>query len=166
MASEVILPRLGQLRTADLVATYGSALRTMTYVDVLVIAETFGAPIAARVELGVLPSGRGAHRALVCPGCLCCSHLLLARAGKLRCRRCARDRTPHQRKRTLAEWRRRGGREGDLLLRLLAHPTRGLTSAKVEQARALITSLVAADWARLERIREDLVMLQVCVETR
>jgi hypothetical protein len=164
MGSEVVPPRVGQLRTGDLVAVYGDALRTLTYVDVMVLPGDLGAPVVARVELGDLPSGRSVHRALVCPGCLRCCRLLLARAGILRCKGCLRDRTPHQRGRTLAGWRRRGGRDGDLLLRLLAHPHRRITAAKVDQARALVASVVAADWARLGRIREDLAAIEVCMD--
>jgi hypothetical protein len=133
-------------------------------VDVLVLAVDGGAPVAARVELVKVRSGHGMHDALVCAGCTKSTRLLVARAGALRCRECVGLRTNHQRWRSLADWRRRGGREADRLLRLLAHPTRHVTLAKVAEARQLVREIIDADLARVTRLKRDLATVQVCVQ--
>lgn len=148
----------------DLVSVYGAGLREMDHVDVLVLAVDGGAPVAARVELLDVPSGHGMHRVLVCAGCQKSTRLLVARAGTLRCRACLSLRTNHQRWRSLADWRRRGGREADRLLRLLAHPTRHVTAAKVVEARQLLREIVEADHARLARLQEDLAAVLLCIQ--
>lgn len=68
-------------------------------------------------------------------------------------------RTMQQRERTLADWRRRGGREADQLLRLVAHPTRELTSQKIGAAREIALRILADDRARLRALHAELVAL-------
>jgi hypothetical protein len=164
LASEVAVPRPGELRVEDLTAVYGAGLREMDHVDVLVLAVDGGAPVVGRVQLVNVPSGHGMHGALVCAACEKSTRLLVARAGTLRCRACVGLRTNHQRLRSLADWRRRGGREADRLLRLLAHPTRHVTPAKVAEARQLLREIIDADHARMALLKEDLAALEVCVK--
>jgi len=160
MASEVAAPRLGELRSSDLVAAYGRSLVNMAHVNVLVLS-TNGA-VAARVELGPLRSGIRIHTALVCDGCGRVVRHLMVQDRELRCRRCSKVITNHQRGRTTADWCRRGGREADRLLRLVANPARRLTPRKLDEARRLARQIIDTDWARVARVREDLALL--CVE--
>lgn len=160
VASEVAAPRLGELRSSDLVAAYGRALIEMGHVDVLVLS-TDGA-VAARVELGPLRSGVRFHTALVCDGCGRVVRHLMVHDRELRCRGCAKVITDHQRGRTTADWCRRGAREADRLLRLVANPARRLTPRKLGEARRLAQQILDTDRARVAVIQEGLALL--CVE--
>jgi hypothetical protein len=133
----------------------------MTDVDVLVIDAEHGVPVAGRVELTDLRSGPGVRRALVCPKCRAGRYILFARSGVLACGGCHRLRTRHQRERTMADWYRRGGREEDRLLRLLA-PMASHTPAKVEMARQLVLDIVSSDRARLLGLQQELATLAAC----
>ncbi len=158
VASEVIFPRLGELRVCDLGAVYGAGLLGMEQVDALVLS--IDGAVAARVTLGRLRSGSRVHAGLVCDGCANVVRLLAVRDSELRCRRCLNLRTERQRARTTADWYRRGGRETDQLLRLLASPTRHLTSRRLRDARRLAQQIVDTDRARVARIKEDLQALR------
>jgi hypothetical protein len=158
VGSEVIVPRLGELRSRDLVAAYGNALAGMQHVDVLVLAAE--GPVAARVELGRLASGPSVHTGLVCQGCQRVVLLLVVRDRELRCRACLKLRTNRQRERTTAAWRRRGGREADRLLRLVASPTLHLTRGRLAEARDLVKKIVEADVARVAALKGELEALQ------
>jgi hypothetical protein len=164
LASEVAVPRPGELRVEDLAAVYGAGLRELDHVDVLVLAVDGGAPVTARVGLVEVRSGHSMHGALVCPSCRATTRLLVARAGALRCRACVGLRTNHQRWRSLADWRRRGGREADRLLRLLAHPTRHLTLARLAEAKHLVREILDADLARVTRLKEEAAAVGICVQ--
>jgi hypothetical protein len=159
---EVVGPRLGEVRTRDLRAVYGSALRRMAAVDLIVVAER-GAPVTARVELAPVASGWSWRPALVCPACLDTTHLLLAREGKLQCRRCCRHKTRRQAERSLADFRRRGGQEEDRLLRMLTHPT-ARRALCLTEARRLVKALLVGDRVRIALLREKLQALTALVE--
>jgi hypothetical protein len=165
VATEVVLPRPGELRTRDLRAVYGTELLRMVEVDVLVMDADHGVPVAAHVELADMRAGLRRRRALVCPSCRRCRHLLLARAGVLACGECHRQRTRRQRYRTMADWCRRSGREEDRLLRLL-RPTSSPNNVKLDAARELARDIVISDRARLAGLQEELAMLAACVESR
>ncbi len=162
MGSEVMGPRLGELRASDLLAVYQGALVGMPCVDVIVWSS-HGA-VAARVSLGRLPSGRRCDTALICDGCNRVVRLLLTRHQDLRCRKCLKVRTNHQRKRTTADWVRRGDREADRFLRLIANPARRLTPTRLDEARQLAREIIDADHLRVAFIRDELAMLRAEVE--
>jgi hypothetical protein len=164
MEMEVTSPRRGELRTRDVRAVFGPAFLELDSVSVLVLDQYGSTPIATTVELIDMPGGRGAHRAFVCQGCREPRRLLLARQGKLQCRTCHRFRSRHQAERTLADWRRRGGREEDALFRLL-RPGPALTITKVTQAIVLAKEIVAADRMRLTDLQENVAAVRVAVAT-
>lgn len=159
MGSEAMIPpRAGELRLADLRVVYGTALRSMSHVDVVVLDVDGGGPIAAHVELGDVRAGRGNHCAILCPACGAPKSLLLARRGALKCRACHGQRTRRALERHRADWMRRGGREEDQLLRAF-QPARHLTPRRLEQARELAAALVAADEARVSDLQDRLFEL-------
>jgi hypothetical protein len=90
MGSEATIPRIGELRMADVRAVFGESLAHMTTIDVLVIDADATTALTARVELGELPAGPGRHLALRCPSCGDLKHSLFARRGSLGCRSCHR----------------------------------------------------------------------------
>ncbi len=164
-AVEVAVPRRGEVTTADLRAVYGADLQHMDHVDVLVLDADGGMPVAAKIALTLVRSGWSSRRAMVCPACHEACHLLLARGGALKCRRCHRHRTRRQRERSCVEWNRMGGEAEDRLHRLLLRP--GLmTPGRLTAAQGLVQSLLAADRARVARFRTTLEALTVLVATR
>jgi|HubBroStandDraft_2_1064218.scaffolds.fasta_scaffold73534_3 hypothetical protein len=149
------MPRRGQLSVRDLRAVYGSALREMSTVDVFVLAEDDGVPVAARVELGESRWGWNHVTMVVCPTCHACRNILVARAGKLQCTGCHRQRTRQQLEKRRADWVRRGAREEDRMLRLLQQAVQP-TESKVREVARLVHEIVAADHARLDLLRRQL----------
>ncbi len=159
-----VMPRAGELRSRDVRALYGEILHTLPHVDVLVLDIEGRVPVAARVALVSVTAGARTHRILVCPRCEKARYLLVARHGELRCRTCDRTRTRRQLERTTADWRRRGAREEDRLLRLLSRPTLSRTNLRL--ARAFVDGLVAADRARLGELGREIEVLQCCAQLR
>lgn len=147
---------------SDLVAVHGRALIKMDHVDVIVVSAA-GA-LAARVELGRLQSGRRIHAAVVCGGCGRAVRLLIVRDRALRCRRCLKVRTKRQSGRTTADWCRRGDREADRFLRLVASPTLRLTDRRFAEAHQLARQIIDTDRARLELLRAELADLAAYAE--
>lgn len=147
------MPRRGELSIRDLKEVYGSTLGSMSDVDVLVLDESGGMPIATRVELGRRPWGCNARPAVVCPTCFEPKDRLIARGGRFQCIRCHGYLTRHQQEKHRAAWVRMGAREEDRVLRLL-RPSRG--DAELDAARGLVQELVAADHARLDLLRRQL----------
>jgi len=162
MESEVALPRVGELRLADLKAVYGASLRSMCHIDVLVLDAGGGVPVTARVELGELRAGRGNHCALVCPSCGAGKSLLLARHGALKCRGCHGHLTRRALEHRSHDWTRLGGGEEDAILRVF-QPARHLTPGRLDQARDLAAALVAADQLRVTELQERLATLSANV---
>jgi hypothetical protein len=154
------MPRRGELSIRDLKEVYGSTLASMSDVDVLVLDESGGMPIATRVELGRRPWGCRARPAVVCPTCFEPRDRLIARGGKLQCIRCHGYLTRHQQEKHRAAWVRRGAREEDRVLRLL-QPAVEPTESSVREACRLVQELVVADRARLEVLRRRLGDLSV-----
>ena len=164
MGVEVVPSRTGEVRTRDVLAVYGHAIHTLTYVDVVVIADG-GAPIAARVDLMQIQSGRRTLTVFVCPSCRLPRHLLRARRGFLSCSRCHRHRTRRQLERSRADWNRWGGRQEDEILRLLV-PTGERPPKTLVDPSLLVTQLLQADRARVDLLRERLEGLKAVVEAR
>jgi hypothetical protein len=163
VATEAPFPRRGELRTRDVRVVYGEQFKAMTSVDVLVLDSGHGMPVAARVDLGEVRSGRTRRRALVCPVCGECRHLLLARNGRLACAGCQGVRlTRRQREHRTLNWRR-GAREEDALHRLL-HPTAEKTRARLMEARRLVRDILATDQARVGELRQQVADLEVCAK--
>ena len=161
---EAVGIRKGEIRTADVQAVFGDAAACMTGVDVVVIGEA-GTLVHAHLELTRVPAGPRSRLALSCGGCGGPCHVLYAREGHLRCRRCHPHRNRRQMERHLASWNRLGGREEDLLIRLLL-PSGRRPRGSPSKARGMVTSLLAADRARVARFRSTLKALTVLVATR
>ena len=155
---EAIGPRRGELRGRDLRAVFGARLRELQHVDVVVVAGN-GTPIAGRLALVNVAAGHGTRRAMVCPACREPRHLLLAREGALKCSQCLRCRTRRQQEVHRADFRRRGGREEDRLLRHLLTPSRRRTATTLRDARHLANLLLHADRVRVAALRERLERL-------
>ena len=159
-----VVPRRGEVRIRDARAAYGEAFNGLARVDVLVLDVEGQAPVAARIELVQVAAGRGVHRAFACPRCREPRLRLIARAGELRCSRCDRTRTRRQLERTTADWCRRGAREEDRLLRLLA--TSSLPDARLAEAGDLVREILTADLQRLEAIWQEVQVIACCLEIR
>jgi hypothetical protein len=157
------MPRRGELSIRDLKEVYGSTLASMSDVDVLVLDESGGMPIATRVELGGRPWGCRARPAVVCPTCFEARDRLIARAGKLQCIRCHGYLTRHQQEKHRAAWVRRGAREEDQLLRLLRHEA--LAPATLPSAQSIAAGILSADVARLDELRQWVGDLTVYMST-
>jgi hypothetical protein len=162
LATEAPFPRRGELRTRDVRVAYGNKFKALTGVDVSVLDAAHGVPVTARVELGDVRSGRSCRRALVCPSCRACRHLLLARNGRLACAGCHGMRlTRRQREHRTLNWRR-GVKEEDALHRLL-RPTVVRTKARLAEARRLVRDILAVDQARVRELRQQVADLELCV---
>ncbi len=148
----------------DLVAVHGDGLRDLAYVDVLVVADG-GAPIAARVDLTQIQSGRRTTTVFVCPACRLPRCLLRARKGSLACSRCHRHRTRRQMEQSRSDWTRRGGREEDEILRLLV-PTGERAPRTMVDPSVLVSQLLQADRARVGLLRDRLEVLKAVVAAR
>jgi hypothetical protein len=148
MTFEVAALKIGELQTRDLRGIVFDA----DHVDVLVLAADGGAPFCGRVTLGRKRSGRGFHRALICPDCGAPKNILYVVDARLACALCARHRSRRQRERTLASWRRGGGEKEDLLFRLLLRPGRR-TPTTLAIAQQLVDELLAGDADRLAALR-------------
>jgi hypothetical protein len=152
------MPRRGEVRVRDLRDIHGAALDRLQSVHVLVLDVGGGMPVAAIVQLADLVGGPRVARAFACPACGRPVLMLLARRGLLRCRGCHRARTRRQNEHHLADFRRRGGLEEDMMLRLLP-PVRPFTRARLEQAGALAELLLSADRARVRALRDQVTVL-------
>jgi hypothetical protein len=162
LALEAIAPRLGEVHLRDLRAALGDPLTDLHVVDVVVVAEDGGA-VAARIELTTIKSGPSARRLFVCPTCRAPAYLLFARRGALQCSR--HQRTRRQLENHRADFRRRGGLEEDLLLRILLSPSRRRTRARLREAERLANLLLHDDHARVAVLRARLELLVVVVAT-
>ncbi len=153
MRLEATLPRLGELRIEDVRRVLGDQVWTVDHVDVCVLAAPMGGvPSAQRIALGWKRSGRGDHRAMLCPACNLPKEILYTDGrGGLACASCSRRRTREQREVNMPAWKRLGGREEDRLLRLLQRD--GLSSAGLDRARALAEEIVHGDRDRLDALR-------------
>ena len=145
------MPRQGEVRTRDARVALGSSYSSATYIDLLVLDREGRTPVACRVTLVEIESGSRIHRVFACPRCFAAARLLLARAGRLLCRRCARTRTRRQLERTRADWRRLGGAKEDAILRLLASVDASIE--KRTRAAILVEELLAADASALSRLQ-------------
>ncbi len=159
------MPRKGELSLRDLRSVYGSGLRAMADVDVLVLSEDEGAPVAARIELAESSWGWSHRTLLVCPTCRERKHALVARDAKLQCIACHGQLTRQQREKRRANWVRRSGREEDRLLRLL-RPAVEPSTTRVAEARGLVRDIVSADRARVEELQRQLSFLSAALEAR
>ena len=158
--SEVVFPRKGELSVRDVRAVYGADVRQMAHVDVLVLDEHDGVPVAARVDLAESRWGWSHRTRLVCPTCEERRESLVARAGRLQCKGCHNDITRRARERTVANFTRRGGLEEDRVLRLL-RPAPYPDGARLGHARRLVQNIVAADHSRLDVLGQQLQDLEV-----
>lgn len=146
MTFEVMGLEIGLLRVRDLRAA-SCAGRPGTRVGVLVLGLCGEPPFVGEVVLTSKRSGRGDHRALLCPTCVRTCAVLHLREGKLACAGCSRHRTRRQTERTLASWCR-GGREEDRLLRIIVR------GGSPELVRLLVDELVAGDNDRARVLAE------------
>lgn len=117
-----VMPRRGEVRVRDAREALGDGFVTARSVDLLVLDADGHAPVSASIELVDLASGARVHRVFSCPACQSAVRLLIARMGRLACRRCQRARTRRQMERTRADWRRHGGASEDVVIRLLLGP--------------------------------------------
>jgi len=152
--------RLGEVRISDLRAALGGDLLKLNAVDVLVIGMPGCMASTARVRLGWKRAGRGAHRALICPRCLEPKLRLYADgAGGLGCRLCLKRRSRQQREKNRLSFQHLGGREDDILLRLLRRPGQSTPGALAKGA-LLVQQLVGADRDRLAALKMKLASLE------
>ena len=152
MTVEALLPRIGERRIEDVRRVMGDRIWKVEHLDVCVLAPVGGVPSAQRIVLGWKRSGRGDHRAMLCPTCRQPKEILYADGGgRLRCSVCSKRRTREQREANLRAWKKLGGREEDQLLRLLQRD--GLSSAGQDRARALADEIVRGDRDRLDALR-------------
>jgi hypothetical protein len=164
MRLEMPLPRIGELRIEDLRRVLGDEVWKVGGVDVCVLAAGAGLPSVQRVVLGWKRSGRGEHRAVVCPNCRQPKEILYADgAGALACSICSKRRTREQREGCLAVWKL-GGREEDRLLRLLERDR--LTSAGLDRARVLADEIKRGDLDRLRALRSKIKAAFAMTEAR
>ena len=164
MRLDVPLPRIGELRIEDLRRVLGDEVWKVRGVDVCVLAADAGLPSVQRVVLGWKRSGRGEHRAVVCPNCRRPKEILYADgAGGLACSICSKRRTREQREACLAVWKL-GGREEDRLLRLLERDH--VTSAGLEHARVLANEIKRGDLDRLKALGSKIKAALTVTEAR
>lgn len=153
---------IGTLRVRDVRAHEDA--RPGACVGVLVLGADGEAPYIGDVELTTKKSGHAEHVALVCPCCGRPKALLYVKGGALACAACSRTRTRHQKERTLAAWRRAGGREEDRLLRLARR------RAPVSKMRPLVDELVEGDRDRiavlLDSFHDVVILTEECHGTR
>jgi hypothetical protein len=152
MRLDAPLARLGELRIEDVRRVLGDRIWEVNHVDVCVLAPPGGVPSAQRIVFGWKRSGRGDHRAMLCPTCGTPREILYADGvGGLACASCSKRRTREQREVNTSSWKKLGGREEDQLLRLLQRD--GLSSAGRDRARALAEEIVRGDRDRLDALR-------------
>ena len=152
MRPDAPLPRIGELRIEDVRRVLGDQTLKVNHVDVCVIAPRGGVPSAQRVALGWKRSGRGDHRAMLCPKCRQPREILYADGySGLACAACSKKRTREQREVNTAAWKKLGSREEDRLLRLLQRD--GLSDAGLDHARALADEIERGDLDRLNALR-------------
>jgi hypothetical protein len=145
MGIEAIAPRLGFLAADDVRHARGYE---PDEVSVLVLGEPGGYSSACTVRLVRMQSGRGQHRALLCPMCLHPRRSLRTdNKGGLACGRCLGTRTRSQQEKHRRDFRSLGGREEDRLLKILARPNR--PGSVLAQSRILADELVRGDADRL-----------------
>jgi hypothetical protein len=151
MRVEALLPRLGELRVEDVRLVLGATFWEACDIDAHVLAPVGGVPSSQRVALGWKRSGRGDHRALICPACHAPREILYTDGGGgLACAGCLKRRTREQQELNTRAWRQLGGREEDRLLRLLRRDR--LPSAGLDQARALAEEILCGDRDRLDAL--------------
>ena len=152
MRLDAPLPRIGELRIEDVRRVLGATFWEARDIDACVLAPPGGVPSAQRIVLGWKRSGRGDHRAMLCPSCGRPREILYADGvGGLACASCSRRRTREQREVNTSAWKKLGGREEDQLLRLLQRE--GLSSAGLDRARALAEEIVRGDLDRVDALR-------------
>jgi hypothetical protein len=151
MRVEAHLPRLGELRVEDVRLVLGASFWDARDIEAHVLAPVGGVPSSQRVALGWKRSGRGDHRALICPVCHALKEILYTDGGGgLACAGCLKRRTREQRELNTRAWRKLGGREEDRLLRLLRRD--GLSSVGLDRARALAVEILRGDRDRLDAL--------------
>lgn len=158
MTFEVMGLEIGTLRVRDVRAALAVA-RPGAHVGVLVLGNDGEPPFVGAVALVTKRSGHSEHLALLCPTCRLGRAVLYVRAGSLACAGCSGRRTRRQSERTLASWKA-GGREEDLLLRLVGRGRR------VEQLRALADELANGDLDRAAVASDNFKTAILCIEAR
>jgi hypothetical protein len=157
MTSEVAepVPRIGELRAADVRRCVVGHLRGGDRIDVVVLAAPRATPFVGQVELVERRAGRGHHVVLRCPACGLGKERLVVRRGRLECRSCSGHLTRRQAERSMRTFRREGGLEEDALVRLLQRPG-PCTPGRLERARELKDDLDAIDRARFCQLLLDI----------
>jgi len=153
MGIEAISPGLGVLDVRDVHAVRPAPGTNGAAALVCVLSDDGSSAFVGLVSLGQLHAGRGRHEALLCPRCgKPKRRLYLDGPNELACAACARMRTRYQREKNRSEYRRRGGRIEDRLLRMLSRPGRCCHGGLV--AAAALAERLAAHDALLARTVE------------
>ena len=148
MTIEVIAREFGVLRARDVREVPLSERQVRA-----LVLSVDGLPFMGPVVLGQKPSGRGVHRALVCPGCGKPKLQLVIDGTELRCGRCARRLPRRAAERTLRSYTRLGGALEDVLLRGVVRKN---SSAAIDRLTKVAAEMREADDARWAALVPDI----------